>query len=52
MRLKKMSDRGIATIVFIAAFIIGLTLINVIDRVQNQLSAQWQQEIGITIEKE
>lgn len=52
MKCKKISDRGLSTIILIIAVVIGTVLITVINNIQEVHSKQWQQEIGLIIESE
>ena len=52
MKCKKISDRGLSTIILIIAVIIGTVLMTVINNIQEVHSRQWQQEIGIQFECE
>ena len=50
MKCKKLSDRGLSTIILIIAVVIGTVLMTVINNIQEVHSRQWQQEIGIQLE--
>ena len=51
MKCKKLSDRGLSTIILIIAVVIGTVLITVINNIQEVHSNQWQQEIGIQCDR-
>lgn len=52
MKCKKISDRGLSTIILIIAVIIGTVLMTVITNIQEVHSQEWQKEIGIQLECE
>lgn len=48
--MKKLSDRGYASIILMIVLIIGVAGIILINHVQDVQSQQWQKEIGIKVE--
>lgn len=48
--MKKMSDRGIATLLLVVAIVLGAFTVATINRWQNVSAKKWQEEIGLRVE--
>lgn len=50
MKTRKLSERGVITLILVLTVIISAFLLTVITNIQEVHSRQWQQEIGIQLE--
>ena len=52
MKTRKLSERGVITLILVLTVIISTFLLTVITNIQEVRSNQWQQDIGLIIESE
>lgn len=52
MKTRKLSERGVITLILVLTVIISTFLLTVITNIQEVHSQEWQQEIGIQLECE
>lgn len=48
--MRKMSDRGIATLILVVAIVLGAFTVATINKWQNESAQKWQEEIGVKVE--
>lgn len=52
MKTRKLSERGVITLILVLTVIISTFLLTLITNIQEVHSQEWQQEIGIQLECE
>lgn len=52
MKTRKLSERGVITLILVLTVIISTFLLTVITNIQEVHSNQWQKDIGLIIESE